>query len=198
MEKIKNLTSSDLNLQSLGIILNPNEIRDIAEFATRNILQNNASFLNDLVYTDKIAILSADHESFSKVEAIQYISNAYSKVIISNTADLTSKGKYYFLKDSFNIKNQYIIKTFKGYVDSIYIIPDTNVCEITITTGDGLVLPTDEIIKRQTFELETGGKLYNPSVKIYSNYTNTINIFMDGTSDEETDVLQDFIDNWRE
>ncbi len=76
MEKIKNLTSSDLNLQSLGIILNPNEVRDIAEFATRNILQNNASFLNDLVYTDKISILSADHESFSKVEAVQYISNA--------------------------------------------------------------------------------------------------------------------------
>ena len=88
MEKIKNLTNLDLNLQSLGIVLLPNQIREIDEFANRIILQNNASYLNDLIYTNKIAILDSDNNTFSKVEAIQFISNAYSKVLISNTNEL--------------------------------------------------------------------------------------------------------------
>ena len=198
MEKIKNLTNTELNLQSLGVILSPNQIREIDEFATRVILQNNASYLNDLVYTGKITIIDADNNEFSKVEAVQFISNAYSKVIISNTSELKNNGKYYFLKDKFDIKNEIIEKSFKGCVDSIYIIPEINSCEITITTGEGLVLQTDEIMKRQTFELETNGKLYNPIIKIYSKYNNNIDIFIDGTSDEETSILQTFINNWRE
>lgn len=198
MEKIKNLMNEELNLQSLGVILLPNQIREIAEFSTRATLQNNASYLNDLVYSNKISIIDADNNEFSKVEAIQFISNAYSKVVVSNTSELKNNGKYYFLKDKFDLKDEIIEKSFNGHVDSIYIIPELNSCEITIITGEGLILQTDEVMKRQTFELETNGKLYNPVIRIYSKYNNSIDIFIDGTSEEETSILQTFIDNWRE
>jgi hypothetical protein len=197
MEYIKNTTTADLELLGLGITLSAGEDRDIAEFANRGVLQDNASYLNELVYNDKIRILDADRNELSKVESVQYISNAYSKVVVE--LDKTSENdKWYFVKDEFRVKkNEVVRKSFIGNVESLYVYTSSSNIDALVKLN-GLVMPVEELVKRQTFELELKGKAKGLELEITGRGTTNVDVYIDGYTTASVEEVQEFIDNWRE
>jgi hypothetical protein len=197
MEYIKNKTAADLELLGLGITLSADEDRDIAEFANRGVLQDNASYLNELVYNDKIRILDADRNELSKVECVQYISNAYSKVVVE--LDKTSENdKWYFVKDEFRVKkNEVVKKSFLGNVESLYVYTSSANIDALVKLN-GLVMPVEELVKRQTFELELKGKAKDLELEITGRGTTNVDVYIDGYTTASVVEVQEFIDNWRE
>lgn len=199
MYYIKNLTSGILPLPDFGIELNPGEIRDLFSFTNRSKLQDCSSVINDLIYQDKIILTDADFNHLSKVDCIQITSNAYTKVIITED-NSKNNSKYYFVTDEFRIdsKKPTVIKQFMGSVETLRIVP-SNPVTVTITTGDGIILPSDSLIKRQTLEYDFNSKIKDISIKFERSYsTSDIEIFIDGTSTKTVQEIQNFIDNWRE
>lgn len=196
MEYVKNKTLENLTLDPLGIILGPEEIRDITEFADRTRLQLNATYLNDLIYLDKIIILDADYKEFSKVLSVQYISNGFSKVII-DVEKQASYNNYYFLKDFINLnKNESTEINFKGRVKSVFITSTTNDIDVQMVTGDRLRLPLDNLVKRQTLEFEFNGDVKDPTIEITSGTGHTVvEYFIEGYSvTDSPKLIQKFID----
>jgi len=201
MEKIKNLTSQTLSLVYFGIELQADESREISSFSNRSKIQNYAEYLNDLVYQDKIIVVGVDGNEFSKVESIQYFSNAYNKVLIENVSEVQDEGKFYYVEDYFYLyRNAVSTKTFKGKVQSMSIVAHRNDISVKITTGDGLVLPEKYIYKRQAIDLEFKGKLKDPIIELKAEKgnNNLTEIYIDGYSILSVQELQTFIDNWRE
>jgi hypothetical protein len=197
MEYIKNITAADLELLGLGITLSADEDRNAAEFANRGVLQDNASYLNELVYNDKIRILDADRNELSKVECVQYISNAYSKVVVE--LDKTSENdKWYFVKDEFRVKkNEVVKKSFLGNVESLYVYTSSANIDALVKLN-GLVMPVEELVKRQTFELELKGKAKDLELEITGRGTTNVDVYIDGYTTASVVEVQEFIDNWRE
>jgi hypothetical protein len=197
MEYIKNMTIVDLELLGLGITLGAGEYRDIAEFANRGVLQDNASYLNELVYNNKIILLDADKNEMSKVESVQYISSAYSKVVVE--LDKTSENdKWYFVKDEFRVKkNEVVRKSFLGNVESLYVYTSSSNIEVLVKLN-GLVMPVEELVKRQTFELELKGKAKYLELEITGQGTTNVDVYIDGYTTASVEEVQEFIDNWRE
>ena len=197
MEYIKNLTNEPLQLLPVGVILGPLEHRDISEFSNRSKLQDYASYLNDLVYQDKIIILNADLSEFSKVESVQYFSNSYNKVVVEldNTGNAD---KWYFVKDEFMFKkNTTVVKRFLGNVESLYIYTSSADIEVLVKLN-GLTMPLEELSKRQTFELELKGKAENLEIEVTGQGSTTVDMYIDGYTIAGIEEVQEFIDNWRE
>lgn len=197
MEYIKNISENKIELLSLGVELEVGAEREVSEFANRSVLQNNASYLCDLVYNDKIVILDADRNQFSKVEAVQYISNAYTKVIVDSD-NHDANDKWYFVRDEFILKKKVVLtKTFLGNVESLYMYSSSS--EVTVGMKlNGLVMPVETLDKRQRVDMELKGKANELELTFESNGTTTLELYIDGYSVEDTDVVQTFIDNWRE
>lgn len=197
MEYIKNKTSEVVTISSLGVELHPNEERLISEFANRSKLQDYASSLIDLIYSDKVIITDADRFEFTKVESVQYISSAYLKVKVDYEAS-KERNNYYFLKDTFNLKkNETIEKLFRGRVKFLRVISSNSTIDIQITTGDGLVLPADDVIKREELAFNFDGDMKDPILKITAEGVTDVDIFMEGfNNDMEPKDLQTFIDTW--
>jgi hypothetical protein len=197
MEYIKNITNNNLPLVPLGIILAPGELREMSEFASRSKLQDYASYFNDKVYLGEIIIVDAAMNQYSKVESVQYFSNAFSKVTIDYNAS-KSYNNYYFLKDTISLKkNEYIDKFFKGRLKSLSILSKNSTVDIMITTGEGVELPADNLIKRQELSFDFDGDLQNAKLRIQAEGHTEVDIFMEGWNNEfSPEELQHFVHSW--
>ena len=198
MYYMKNITLSELNISPLGIVLQSGAFRDTSEFATRTKMQEVASYLNDLVYTDKIILLNADMKEYSKVECVQIISNGYEVIVVNNIAVTPPEGKYYFVKGICKVNKAHssCIREFKGNCQTLFIISSGKV-NIKLSSGAGLILSDETLEKRQTLELDFGGRMKDLVIQIDKlKSTVEVEVFIDGYSYEDIPTIQTFIDNW--
>lgn len=192
----KNISTTTLTLGSLGVVLAPNEVRSFAECGNEEAINNAAPLLNDLVYTNKLQVINDTNTVLSKAESVASITSPYNLVSL-----LSPKGndRYYFLKDNFQIpKNVTITKYFRGTVSSLFVTPNSNNVDIVIISGDGLRLPTDELIKRQTLEFSFEDRIRDIEVQLTARDSNVeVDVFLEGHSDVDTvETLQNFINTW--
>lgn len=203
MYYIKNISVESVTLGGLGVVIAPGETRSYNDIGTIETISQFQSTLNDLVLQEKIVILNDALEEFTTAESSEIINNASS---VSSLDELISINpslaeNYYFLKDSFKLgKYEIITKRFRGRVNSLHLTPLTNKCQVTIISGEGIVMPIDELVKRQTLEFNFDGKIEDIEIVIESlNYSVEIDVFIEGHSRlDKLDTLQDFIDTWYE
>lgn len=204
MTYIKNITGAQLDLSILGIYLAIDEVRDLAEFTTRDELERKASVIIDYINNDSIIFLDADLNIFDKVSALQFVVNGYSKVsIIEGSAPVITTStaeakKFYFVKAAKLqlTKGETVTKTFLGDLHVLELYTKYSDVELTISMN-GLVFPTETLQKYQSFSFSFDGLAENVSISLKSTkYSKTIEIYMDGKSNAVTADLQTFIDSW--
>lgn len=206
MYYFKNITLSVIQIPTLGIVLDPAEVREFSEIASREVLQNNSTIINDLIYNDQLSVLDAELNAFTKVVSAQIISNAYDTISVVSTiadpvivAQVPETQKFYFIKDEWKMsRNVTYVKSFLGDIDTLYVFAQDSDITLVIK-ANGLVFPTEYIMKNQTFEFDFKDITENFSIEIKSKKNNKdVEIFMDGKSSADTVTLQNFIDTWRE
>ena len=202
MYYFKNISLDVVDLGGTGADVEPGASRAFNDVGQRDDIADQSGDINKLIYAGLIVIMEDDRE-LSKDEGTQVVSNNYNKVVIGNPEVINNsvKSLYYFVRDRLTIRRGYrVIKHFKGRVESMYIIPSNSNLDVSILTGDGLLLPTENLVKRQTLELDFKGKVRDIEVSIEADTSSaTVEIFMDGYATvEEVKELQDFIDTWNE
>jgi hypothetical protein len=195
MYNFKNLTSSELSLGSLGVILQPNEVRDFISIGDRIAISSSAELLTDMIYTGAL-IVSDDGVDCSKAESVMIILNSHNTVKVTEITT-NSNTRYLYVKDSLSLaKGVAVAKNFKGNVSSIQIRPTLKDLSVHIES-EGVVFHTENIGKLSSYVLETDYKLKNPIIHIVSpSGSNVVEIFIDGDTTMSSTEMQTFIDNF--
>jgi len=114
----------------------------------------------------------------------------------------SKNNKYYFVKCDTHIpKNSTVDFNFLGNVESLTIIAKSTPISVDITSGEGLILQSESVKRRQEFELHCNGKLANPTIKISSESafrTAEVYVFIDGYSSDSVEDIQDIINEYKD
>jgi len=201
MYYFKNISLDVVNIGNTGADVEPGERRAFNEVGSREEIADNVGEITPLIY-QSILVIMEDEFDLPSNDAALVVANNYNRIVIDNTEDFNdSKSIYYFVRDRFYIKEDHrMIKHFRGKVSSLYVIPSTSDVEVTIITGDGLVLPGENLVKRQTLELDFNNKVRDIQVVITAESTNAyVELFIEGYSQgEDIDDIQRFINTWYE
>lgn len=202
MYNIKNKSGNVLVISILGITLQVDESRDLAEIASRSRLQDNSSTLSKAVVDGLIVVTDAEGIELSDVLSIQYFCNAYNTVKILNEDTDVQNDMFYILEGEFDVsKGESLFKKYIGKVSSVYIKSTSGDITITITNGAGLKFKSVDLKRRQTYELSSDYKLVDPTIEVVTagrNRKASVEMYIDGSSTADVQTIQTLIDGWDE
>lgn len=197
---IRNISGSSFDL--VGVTISDNEVILIDELGTRDQIRLNANDIITAVTSNNIQFEYTDGYVQSDITKLyNLLQNGYTEVQVTNKVEVEQKlNNYYFLKDTFKIKKDEIIeKEFRGRLKSLAIKPNDRDIDVVIVTGDGLILPAENLTKHQTMEFEFGGDIKDPIIRFIGTGTNEIDIFLEGFNNEVSlSDLQRFVNTWYE
>jgi len=198
---IKNLTNDQVKIQSLKLGLQHGEIRKlIADFDKEFIdVKNELDILVDDLKIEIVNELGQTVET-STIFSDQISYNAdLGKSLIINTPE-TNKERFYYVTDCFKVsKGAYVIKTFKGFTDTIKIVTDDMPIRYRLKS-QGVTMGWQFMNESKEELLQFEYRLEDPILEILStNGEANVNVYIDGyvTGMSAAD-LQSYIDTWYE
>ena len=191
---VKNIYGQRIEI--LGVGFNEDQERPLSDFGDAAYIKKNQNDILEAIKAEALQMLYSDGKVESDINIIIDILNG------TNTPSVTEQdasGRYYYLRDTFQVKkDEPVLKKFIGRVYRIAITPwgDT---KFGAKTESGLILPEDGLPPSETFELkpELGSDINEIYLATDKDYV-WVTVIMDGYTNEPNEVLQPFINNWRE
>jgi hypothetical protein len=192
--EVKNIYGDDIEI--LGVKLRKDASRPLSDFGDVSKIRDGIDTFLQAIDGEAIQLLYSDGKVVTKKADIVDI--------LSGNDDKPEKdefaGQYYYLRDVFRVKkDEPVLKKFIGRVYRIAVTPRGTI-DMSSKCESGLELPKAGLPTCETFELKPpkGSDINEVYLATDKREGVWVTVVMDGYSTEPLDVLQPFINDWKE